>query len=1654
MKKSLAILLSVCLVLSTVVGCFTFTASADEVENLWAVDGAPDLCNMDDYGTGYFSGEGTVPNNNYIYGQDGSGNPKYSVSTYGWRGHDLAQAGGQRAARMDNTGGVQYDHLSRTGAYGGFIAQFTAGGSTTRGVSRQIQLTAGKSYAFSFYFTGQAKGFDVKALSSIQNTHQSSGDSIVTSISHSITASGNSFSTLGTWEYVTVKFTMPDDQSVANFILCEGYDCTAGFDEFLLVEEIVNLWDVDGAPDQSQFGAYNGDWFSGEGTSVANKNYVFGQNGENDHSPKYQVSSYGWRGYGLSANAGQRAARMDDSGGINYYHTAPCGFIVQFTAGGSTNRAVSRQIQLEAGKSYALSFYFKGQAKGFDITALDQIYNYHVPANNDSIITSISDDITAVYSDVSSDDTWGYITVTFTMPEDKSVANFILGEGYDTHGAYDEFLLVDSDPVLPNLWAVDGAPDQCGGGAWNTGYFSGEGSSVPSSNYIYGQTSESDHTPKYQVSTYGWRGYGLSNGEGSRAGRYDYGGSPRVYYCHSGTVGFRTDLKGGVKRAVSRQIQLTAGKSYTFEFWFKGYVLGFDITALDQIYDYHVAANNNSVITSTSADVTSTSSAWSTVSGDTWEHVYVTFTLPNNKPVANFILYEGASTTADAAYDEFNLYESAPVAVLSSNMWSQGGFEVASDDTNFSTGSTSTGPHYVYDAATQGNRGWRSTGGMGRGVNGSRAARWETADNPTNPARTGNACFAIQCWSATRGVARQFELTAGETYYFSFYYKGTLPGGVKVVPLTEVVNGDNGTTGIADTSFWTGENIAAMSVDTTQVAADWTHVEGAFTLPEGYPVANFILAYGRSDNSTGLIDDFELYDTINDRAVNIVETEITGVSKPYASFGSSNTASTSNIGVTKGDTVTLTATADTGYTFDGWYVGESKVSSDASYDATINDNTTFVAKFAPSGTINYWDDGDMESLSSKYAYLGSNIVNGENEDGWITERTSNYSPVYAIPDTTESYNSSTSLKLDFSGAVRVLGKRLKLTNGNAYTITFYSKGANNGFGVYNHNSISTTLSTTNADGGIRAMSTANEGPATELVYDAPRSADWAQHTYTFTLSAGDYVDIIWGTTGAYWLDDVTVVDHTHTWGDLVPETTLSCDSDGHYAYYYCEACGSYKNTSGNVVPWSEITKGERPAHDLTHHAAVAATCTTAGNIEYWSCASCGKNYAEEACENEITGSVVVAALGHDYVTHAYQAPTCTVDGNIFYKQCTRCNTVVDSEDNVITLESTVLPHFHGNAELLTYHPAVAPTVDVDGNVAYYTCPGCNDYSLDVNFTQSGGIDFFNEYIKLTADAPVEYGNLSFDGDIGLSIALDIDGYHLTSPKLVVRTYNSDNTERVIELYEGDLSAGVGSLANFLMLPTSLDASQIANDIVIELYDGDTLVDEFHNDESTWVTSIKDVLEQYINIYKVNDDDASRALVNFCKTTLTYGAAAQDYFGTIAAVKADENYNVDISGISASDITASRTYSNNHIGIVVKSASFFATSQSAVRFYVDFEDESTIEDYTFEATMDGQSLATFGARTNSGLRATDGTPYFEVKDIPARYLNKMISITIKRDGNVALTASYNALVYVKGWLNFTPSENNPGPENYEALVVLCKGIYAMSEAAEDYFNMVD
>ena len=61
-------------------------------------------------------------------------------------------------------------------------------------------------------------------------------------------------------------------------------------------------------------------------------------------------------------------------------------------------------------------------------------------------------------------------------------------------------------------------------------------------------------------------------------------------------------------------------------------------------------------------------------------------------------------------------------------------------------------------------------------------------------------------------------------------------------------------------------------------------------------------------------------------------------------------------------------------------------------------------------------------------------------------------------------------------------------------------------------------------------------------------------------------------------------------------------------------------------------------HDMTHVAAVGATCIDEGNVEYWHCDVCGKNFADQNAEKFLED--VSLPLG----AHNFVDGKCTVCG--------------------------------------------------------------------------------------------------------------------------------------------------------------------------------------------------------------------------------------------------------------------------------------------------------------------------------------------------------------------------------------------------------------------------
>ena len=158
----------------------------------------------------------------------------------------------------------------------------------------------------------------------------------------------------------------------------------------------------------------------------------------------------------------------------------------------------------------------------------------------------------------------------------------------------------------------------------------------------------------------------------------------------------------------------------------------------------------------------------------------------------------------------------------------------------------------------------------------------------------------------------------------------------------------------------------------------------------------------------------------------------------------------------------------------------------------------------------------------------------------------------------------------------------------------------------------------------------------------------------------------------------------HTF-ETVVNVQATCTQEGKVTYT-CSECGYQK---------TETTP--KLAHNLTHHAAVAATCTENGTEEYWSCKDCEKLFSDADGKNEITEVGTTAAEGHTEEIIPGKAATCTETGLTEGKKCSVCG-------EIITAQETIPAKGH-TEEII---PGKAATCTEDGLTEGVKCSVCGE----------------------------------------------------------------------------------------------------------------------------------------------------------------------------------------------------------------------------------------------------------------------------------------------------------------------------------------------------------
>ena len=137
----------------------------------------------------------------------------------------------------------------------------------------------------------------------------------------------------------------------------------------------------------------------------------------------------------------------------------------------------------------------------------------------------------------------------------------------------------------------------------------------------------------------------------------------------------------------------------------------------------------------------------------------------------------------------------------------------------------------------------------------------------------------------------------------------------------------------------------------------------------------------------------------------------------------------------------------------------------------------------------------------------------------------------------------------------------------------------------------------------------------------------------------------------------------HVWGEWVVTREPTCGEAGEKKHT-CSECNTFETEPIDPDP----TK-----HSLTHHEAVAATCTATGTKENWECSLCHKRFSDNAGTVELTDltDLTAVALGHEWGSEAWNWAADYSSASVTLT-CGRCHaekTLTDNAPHIGTVVS-------------------------------------------------------------------------------------------------------------------------------------------------------------------------------------------------------------------------------------------------------------------------------------------------------------------------------------------------------------------------------------------------
>ena len=364
-------------------------------------------------------------------------------------------------------------------------------------------------------------------------------------------------------------------------------------------------------------------------------------------------------------------------------------------------------------------------------------------------------------------------------------------------------------------------------------------------------------------------------------------------------------------------------------------------------------------------------------------------------------------------------------------------------------------------------------------------------------------------------------------------------------------------------------------------------------------------------------------------------------------FDSDNGSAVPEEKVLKGQNVTKpTAPAKEGYTFTGWYSGDTVYD----FNQAVTENITLTAR---------WKDivyPVITELENGKTYCDTVQFEVSDNDG-IASVTAN--GVTLTPDANNKYTLEKG-----AGTVTVVATD-KANNQTSVTVT-----------VNNGHTGGTATCTQKAKCGICGEEydeLANHSLSKTDAKEATCTEDGNIEYWTCSKCHKLFLD----ENGT---NETTLANVTNTApGHSLVKTEAkdaTCTEDGNIEYWSCSTCHKlFLDMNGtNETTLADVTI-TATGHSLAKTDAKDATCTEDGNIEYWTCSVCHKIFSDEQCTTEISlADTVSKAIGHTLNKVNAKDSTVAAVGNIEYWQCDDCDeTFSDSEGtHPIEVEETVV----------------------------------------------------------------------------------------------------------------------------------------------------------------------------------------------------------------------------------------------------------------------------------------------------------------------------------------------------------------------------------------------